>query len=497
MTPEEVQRIKLYKGEHYPDFWIGAKFSGGQQASALNKAIEEFFQSVNLINECINRHTAAVLANPPIFYFSDQVGTEKSGELGAIADQLVQRMTDNWAEQAIVNDDGILDYLEFLDPNPLAKAFMLACIIGRGYLRLYCPEEDKADPDPAKRVSLHAPQPDSISVERNNSGRIKRISYNFIDEDGSVKSEVQEIEPTSRKTVFWQEDKDKKEISGSKFDIDLNGRFTIFEIKRPSLISPSIIQSQKAINFTLTMLLRNVAYGGNRQMNVTNAQRPGRWEVDPVSGERTFIPDENASMIASPGAVNFIQGIPLFDEDGNLKSYSSPTVVNTDPVPPETFVKTFDLFSVAMYRSFSQGYVLASDLVLSGRSRESLKDDALPALKRDCSHVSIIFRSLIQTALLMVVDEVEEFKKLTAVVELKPGLSSPTGEQIAEARENLKEGLASLSRTMSAIGIEDTDAEIELIREEAIAGLYPHKLVVSNQGESSATVTEQEQEDLL
>lgn len=476
MKQEELSRIKVYKGDHYPDLWIGASFSGLQSGEAqrrLNEAIEAFFQSVNLSAECIDRHCASILGNSPLFYFSDPRG---ENDLTTVADAIAQKLLNNWKEEALINDDNSLDFIEFLDPHPVSKSFLLACVIGRGYLRLYSLPEDRVNQNPGDRISLHSPHPDSIDISRNSAGRIQRIAYSFLDSDGQSRREVQQLTLT-RKTAFWIESEKGEVVEGSYFEIDLGGRFTVFEIKRPSLITPSVTQNQKAINFTLTMMLRNVAYGGNRNTNITNAQRPGRWENDPITGERRFIPDEAASLSVSPGAVNFIQGIPVFDNEGTLTGYSTPTVVSSDPVSPDTFIKTFDLFAVAMYRNFRQAYVLAAEMNLSGRSRESLKDDAVSLVKRDCDQLSVIFRAVLQCAVLMAVDDPEYFKPLNLVVQFKPSLSTPTADQAREARANLTEGLTSLARTMTAIGIEDSDAEIILMREEKRSGVYPHQTI--------------------
>ena len=463
-----MQNIELYAGAHFNQ-WIGPILDKEkyQDADEVMDAVERVFQSHNLVKECVDRHVDSLIGNPPIYFFTDLEGNRKNDEASNEADIYMQRILNNWDTQATETETDLDDAF---DPHPIVRALTLLLLTGTAYLRLWTPDIFANSPNPAQRVALHCPSNDAIVIERHTGGFMKAVKYRYVDE-GIELTEYQFIDPLTNETVFQTLDT-QGNLIGDEIRINLGGRFTVFEFRRSFLVSESIRRKQNGLNYALTMLLRNISFGGFPWLLVLGALPPGRWEQDETTGREEYI--EEGGIEVGPGEATFVTGTPEYDADGKITGYSRPSVFAKDPVSVQTFIDTVNTLTALIYREFGQQHIISDNksqqvaLVL-----QYIRDDNRRALKKDASRIAIVFKKLFLTAVLLATDEPERFLNLDISVQIQPSLNSPTGDDMQQTRENFKAGLLSRPTAMSRIGVEDTDAEEELIkkmkREDAAA----------------------------
>lgn len=468
LTADDTEKnIDYYLGNTW-QFWIGPKVSGDDaNAKEINAAVERVFQSANKVKECVDRHRRALVGKTPAWTLSDG----KKERSAAVAKAELELQT-------------ILDYLATLSNgqecdigDPLSQAVQSMLLTGYGYLRLWCPERYKNASKQYQRVAMHSPEPGSVEIDRDRDGFINEIRYTYghcPDEDDPQEYdwiEVQRIDPVTEMTVFQTIDVAGAAVVGEDgrdfFELDLGGRYTIYEMRREPFITPSIKQAQNAINFALTLIPRNLEYAGFLRELISNAQPPGRWESDKETGERKFIPDEQG-IITGPGITTFLNGIPIYDDAGNVASYATPSVQHRQPVEIRTFAETLRTAVQVIYEETGQAHMLAADSTLSGVSRVQLRQDFETALAEDATTVAAAISGIYGSALMMTQQESPEaYRDLAVVAKCRLSVSKPTPEEQEQLLKFNGAALLSKATAITQSGfVDDTDAEMALIKEE-------------------------------
>jgi hypothetical protein len=252
-------------------------------------------------------------------------------------------------------------------------------------------------------------------------------------------------------------------LDDEEIRLNLGGRYTVYKMSAPSLITQSARDAQSAANFVLTMLMRNLEQAGFLERIILGAQPPGHW--DEVNGVKTFVPDNNFKI--GVGQTAFIQGTPNFDAEDNITGYSNPSVNYREPVNVETFERSHVLATSIIYHQMGQGHLLATDLNMSGIARVQSRQDFDTTLEEHRNTVQSAIGGILGAALMLMVDNPEAYEGLDVAVQLRLSTSSPLPEERRENREDYAAKLRSRSTAMSAAGIEDTDAEQQLIKDEA------------------------------
>jgi hypothetical protein len=192
------------------------------------------------------------------------------------------------------------------------------------------------------------------------------------------------------------------------------------------------------------MMMRNVNMAGSRERTVTNAQPP----IDIVGQDvqsRTQARFPGTFKTGS-GAVNFLMGVPIRDEEGNITGYTNPNVNITDPVSVETFVATSDHYREAIYSQCHQRHVLIVDKAdASGRWQ---LETTLRLAANVCNQVSRHINLRADFNCLIDAGEPDPEKQKTVILMRDAGLIS------AETARNW-------------IGVEDAAAEAKRIENEA------------------------------
>jgi hypothetical protein len=429
---------------------------GRSHSDEIRRSIEAGFISNNLIKECVDRGAAGIVGLLPHWYLrsgesaniNDPVSAEREPLL-IEGEKFIQTWLDQMIKYAALGDDE-------KDSNPLMQAVTQMDVTGKGYLRLYQPRRYKGIRDTSlfNRIRLHCPPQGSVHLERDEDGEIEQITYSY----GSG-LETQRLDPKTGKLKFTVQ-RGKKE-DAEEWISDFDGRWTIYELRSPPLITEDIKRLQNAINKSLTMLGRNLDLAGFLERVVTNAQLPGQWIDDPNRpGKQKFVSDDRGLQVG-PGKTIFLSGIKT---DGG---FASPSISYRDPVDISTFDRSTALFATRMYLSFNQGHILASgDGSISGVSRVQLRQDSNLMADKRSQVVESAFANILEVVLRFLDPK---FRKTYATTKLRKSLNYQTPEESQQIRANYQLRLISRTTAMSQLGIENPDAEVALIDEELAA----------------------------
>jgi hypothetical protein len=498
----------FYDGDHWQAAaaWIGPapapNETGGQEVLVK---IARAFISKNAIKEVVNRHVGGVIGREPSWKLTPRrpmgkvpkeeaepqepavAPPEQEAEPGdAQASQLPPKpdvppiMVDeapNTAEQALIDEAeaalttwwderGALDVLQ--------DAAVYALLAERGVIRLYVPrgllDTSGAIPtgtleESLSRIYIHAPDPEQATVYTDPDTQEKAGLYTYEDDEtGQDRAEIVALD-ANKQTVLRM----FGETDLASPPLNLGGQITIAQVARDPLITPQIRQQQTLVNLALTMLGRNVEVGGFIARILFNAQLPGYFET--VDGVERFVPDP---IKWGAGVTNNFVGSEIRDAEGNVTGYATPSYVREEPVDPSTFLLTKD----AAYRSILEEAqqlhsLIAGDATASGESRKQARADFEQSLSDTETQLNRVGRWLIETALAMAAafaGTPGRFDTLRAVFECRID-AGPLS--IEELRLNMElsgdQPLLSQETAMARSGVDDVDAELGKIAEEAEA----------------------------
>ena len=261
-----------------------------------------------------------------------------------------------------------------------SQALLNAFIGGSGYLRLFIKDE-YPESQRLKRLGIHAPNYGQVFMRYTQNGLLNHIDYVMSND----KVERQVLDFKTGLTTFYLgssiDELDKGKYLETPFTLDLNYGFTIVEVKMKPLTTPAIRGLQNGLNMVLTMMTRCTEQAGFLERILLNAQTPGTWVEDTVTGDDIFIPS-SSPMYTGAGSVNYVNGIPTSKANGD-EDYTNPEVVFREPVDTKTFIDTANYFVKLIYNSLNQGHILAvDDGNISGSSRIQLKEDFKKSIER-------------------------------------------------------------------------------------------------------------------
>lgn len=267
----------------------------------------------------------------------------------------------------------------------------------------------------------------------------------------------------------------------------LGGRLLIYEINREALITEQIQSNQRALNLAHTQMIRNVNLAGNRQQTITNAQPPRATNEKPTITDDTTrqatTPTSPASKLfpgtfkTGAGAVNYVMGFPIYNDEGIVVGYTDPGINISDPVSVETFNTTIDKEKEAVYSQAKQRHVLIVDKAdTSGRARETARREYERSLKKSKTGLDAAGRWKLETTLRLgayVIGEVSRYAGLRADFNTLIDAGAPDPEVISMALQMRQPGgmknrpLISDETARGLSAIEDNAAEEARIDKEA------------------------------
>jgi hypothetical protein len=255
----------------------------------------------------------------------------------------------------------------------------------------------------------------------------------------------------------------KAEERDGESKLELGGRLTMFEMHRPALITPQVQQAQRALNFALTMVPRNVTTGGFVERLLMDAQAPGEPEI--VEGKRTGRWIEKPFYVGA-GTTNFVEGAEYetTDAQGNkVTTRGSPSAVFRDPVKPDASLTAKDAHYRSILSEVGQLHVLISgDATSSAVARIQARAEYLNTLLLTQPEVEAALRWLLETALAMAEAIAGSPGKYTNLLRAEVTCKLDTGPITPEERAAIE---ASIGKTLSQetamlmLGIDDVDAE--------------------------------------
>lgn len=498
MRDQSNRRKSLQELERFilEDQWAsGAGWTGPKPVDLDEKAessvltlIERQFVSRNVLSEVITRHRDGVVGREPNWTLTAPTAGRK--KLIAEAEEALTTWWDETGAHLAIQE-AVRTLLYAREASKRGESPRMA----HSPLRLFIRSQSIRDGVVPRRTSLaealddlrvHAAAPYAAGVLRNLDGDPIATRYAYRDDDGNVREEITGLARLLREfdlevpdgaadddTVILVQDS-----SGTVLEVaayQLGGRLLMHEMTREPLITPSSLALQKLVNKTWTMMSHNMDMAGFTERTLLNAQMPGRWldengnvAARPEDGV-TFKPDP---VFVGAGATNWFSGIPQHDSDGNVR-YTTPSIHYREPVPPDAFTETLKAARTAIYEETKQLHVLISgDATASGVSRRQATNDFVASLEMTGAQVAHATRWLLSTALSLasvLMGAPGRYEDLRPTVTPRITAVQPTPDDVRMEIEKRDAGIQSTQTTMSAVGIEDVDAEAALIAAEASA----------------------------
>lgn len=432
-------------------FWTGPQPEKDTDTyEKFREELKRTYRSYNVIKSAIHHYTDALVGQPFNFFYAldkaDDDITEAEKDALNVADEYLQQWWD-WQKKTVISSQ---------INKPISEAVIQMLVTGTGYLRIYTPRRFQNLDETFKKLLLHAPKVGSVTVERDEDDFLYKATYNY--DSGWETYELLDNGMTQLTSSRNEE----------PVEVDYGGMLPIFELRMPRLLDWDVKQCQNAINKTLTLKDKNVDYGGYRERVISNAQKPGKYVSDPsVPGGERFEPNQGAIRFGVNNIV-FLQGIPIGDPK-NPTGYTSPTLTYQGPVDVSTFENSLRIDYTVFWMLMGLGHKLsAADGNLSGVSRETIKGDFAVKMQEYEEVVEAVLTGVFSLVTLILArnDNKPELLDYSIKINLNLALGKPLPEDQQMTIAKNQSGLMSRTTAMSELGIEDPDAEQQLIKRE-------------------------------
>lgn len=458
---DKVQsNLDFYYGDHWQE---GAGWAGPMPASSSSEyatiyaEVRRGFVSKNTIKEAVDRAVNGVLGREPKFTLSYEVEGSKREQKRILkeADTMVKR----WMKDK--------EFKKFIQ-----KALRNALLSGKSTLRVFIPAgllnngQIEVDPsNPLQLLYLDAPTPLSSTIITDDSTRERVAIFmgTALDEIGRERkvAEVSYLLPVQN-----EDGKRYTEIAilpergiAEYAQLDLDGKLMMFELEMPRLITEQIRSLQMLQNLNLSMMQRNSVLGGFLERMILNGQLPGHYEDDGTGGQ-VFIRDEFA---VGAGTVNAINGVPVMDENGNVRGYTSASVVYRDPVAVTTFLEAKDAAYRGILEESQQLHALLSgDAITSGDSRRQALAAFISSLRIPKGVVESAIEWLVETVLMAAgtfSGDADRFRGIKAKSECKLDFGAISAGEVDLLERMVRVGIIGLETARERYGIEDLEEE--------------------------------------
>lgn len=472
---EAIRATRFFFGDHWQDEWgfMGQLPPRGLPGAAdMLAEIKKQFDSDNVIKEVVKTHVGGILGREPSWSFLEAEG-EKKTERTPLEKETGETLTRWWNDRKALKDFQKATRILVCEGTVVRRVF---------FPRAYSNITASKITDALRWIYFETCYADQAGVftDPDTMQDIGVYLFNEINERNEVVTNCAELSylndagDTVCKVV-----KDK----GAPIEYGpypLGGHLLIYEMTRDPLITEQVQSNQKGANLARTQMLRNVNLAGNRETNITNAQPPlPKTDKSTITSNTTKTADGRFPGVFKKGvgAVNFLFGVPIRDEDGNIKGYTNPTVNISDPVPVETFDKTIDKEKEAIYAQCHQRHVLIVDKAdTSGRAREVARREYERSLKESKTELDACGRWQLETTLRLaayVTGDESKYRILRADFNTLIDAGDPDPEKQKTALLLRTPGgaknqpLISDETARNWAGIEDAAAELARIETEA------------------------------
>lgn len=470
-----VRASRFYFSDHWQEDWgfIGQLPPNSLPGAASMKAdIKKGFVADNVIKEVVKTHVGGILGREPSWSFLEDAG-EKRTERTPLEKETGETLTSWWNNRKALKD--------------FQKALRILVCEGTVVRRLFFPRANGNLTateliDALKSIYFETCYADQAGVFTD-PDTMRDIGIYLFDEI----NDRNEVTTHCAELSFLNDDGDTvcKVVKDRGVPIEygpypLGGHLLIYEMTRDPLITEQVQTNQRALNLAHTQMIRNVNLAGNRQQTITNAQPPvPRTDKTTITPETPKTADGRfpGTFKTGAGAVNFVMGWPISDENGNVVGWTNPTVNIADPVPVETFKETIAQEKAAIYAQCHQRHVLIVDKAdTSGRAREVARREYERSLKESKTELDACGRWQLETTLRLaayVTNTTSRYKVLRADFNTLIDAGDPDPErqqmaiQLAQPSGPKNLPMISYETARNWIGVEDAAAEQARIDQEA------------------------------
>lgn len=482
-----VQARAFYDGDHWQDSdgWIGARPpTGSAQSGTAMEAIRAAFVSENIVREVVERHKAGILGREPRWSFVP-------------ARPLEQDEKANPSEQERIDEieSALTQWWDKRQPHKIMQTILVTALLsGRAPIRVFVPADLRAEDSTVQAADINealnmvfvdAPDPSTAATlidenSRDEVGAFLRTMYpessfmgvtpsgagtnvaelSYINDDGTTALRV--IDSNSV-------------LDEANPPLVLNRHILQRDLVREPMITNQVMQLQKAINLTLTQMLRNVNLAGSLERIMINLMPPGEyvdaagkpWIENVSTGLKTFKP---ANMPIGAGISAFLHGQELKNDKGEVTGYSNGSINYHDPAPVVTFTDTRNLLYASMLGQVAQIHALISkDATASGESRKQARAEFESSLADSSASLSDIGRWLLETvAAIGAIFARQPDRYADLRCEFQP--IADAGPLAADERQEIvneyEKGVFSHETTLSRLDSDDVDAELARIEAE-------------------------------
>lgn len=326
------------------------------------------FVSSNKVGEVVGRHRAGVVGRQPSRGFESKEpladGVQMSAEMLKLKQQADAWAAERWEAEGM--------------HTALQDAVTALLYAGRQPARLLLPRgflEKGQDgawkiprvslPQMLKMIRLTYPKPEecTVYVDPDTFEEVGVFTYM---RDGEYRAEVTWVDRSS--ATVDRPGLTVVRVIGEAGTLDqrtydFGGLIPMFEMRRHPLVTPQMIQNQKALNLALSSVPRNVWTAGARARALFNVNPPGKDVVDA---------DGNVVRIHEPmdwgaSTVNFLQGAPIEDAEGNITGYANPSMQVEEPVEVRPSKEAVDIHAWEIHSEARQLHAITgTDSAASG-----------------------------------------------------------------------------------------------------------------------------------
>lgn len=310
------------------------------------------------------------------------------------------------------------------------------------------------DPDTEKPFGIYLYERE-IEGEGGVKAKEQLMELSYLDAVGST---IVRVVNNSNQEIF----------SNANAPYQLGGLLTIFEMTRPLLITPQVLQNQKALNLDLTQMVFNINLAGSRERTFFNVVPPGEWVHDEREGKKVF---KRERFYVGARHTNFLQGAPIADPDtGKIVGRANPTLNVTEPVNTAYFTETQDaLYATILHQVYQLHVVLNRSAVASGQSRIEARSDFLASLITSKTSLDKAGRWLLTAVLrfaAQLAGQPGQFANVRVEFDTIVYAGPLTPEERTALLAEYREGVRSLESTMILLGEDDPAAEMLRIEQE-------------------------------
>lgn len=455
---------RFFEGDHWQKEWgyDGELPPHGYEGrSFIIENVLKIFTFENSVFEVTDIHTGGVLGTEPMWDFvrgADKLNVrDKGSKLFAVGETLTAHWDErkslqiltNAAEGLVLEGDSVLRLYfpkGLLDKDSkLPSVSTLADALKYLYSEVLTADVAGVFEDPASKMQVGV-----YLFEEGEETKVKKADICYLNGDG--------------KTILRRLT-DGQTLSEDFGPYDLGGHLFLHELKRPALVTDAVQSLQKSLNLTHTNKKRNISLAGNRQTDILNGRVPAgeaRALTSPPASLERRGPANERKYKRSPGWVNEIWGLPIYNESGTkIIGYTQPSINVSEPVSVETFQKTRDLdYAAILGQCFMRHVLISGDATASGRSREQARKEYERSLNKTAVVINAAGRWQLEVELRMAGELANDssVKDLRAVFQCNVEKVPISAQERQENRADLEAGILDDEEVMRRAGVEDTGA---------------------------------------